>query len=320
MTLYSKDNAVGLISNMIKADRLCHAFILCGERGVGKKTLAKQLAKQILCEKKNGSACGACNSCLSFERGLHHDFITVTPSGKRGYLMNDLRPIVSDASVSPDFGEKKVYFIPGIDTAVTAAQNVLLKIVEEPPPHVVFIMTAESKEKVLPTILSRTVALNVSPASEDECLSALKEAGAEKGAAEKAVSLYGGNIGRCLEYIFDEGAKKLPDTVAEISGTMLKRDEYALLNLLSSLEKDREFCSAVLNELKNVFRDAVTAKLGGELCSLCRSEAAEMSKKIRQPALESMYDSVADAERKINGNASAQITLSDLCGRLSIYL
>lgn len=320
MTLYSKDNAVGLISNMIKADRLCHAFILCGERGVGKKTLAKQLAKQILCEKKNGSACGACNSCLSFERGLHHDFITVTPSGKRGYLMNDLRPIVSDASVSPDFGEKKVYFIPGIDTAVTAAQNVLLKIVEEPPPHVVFIMTAESKEKVLPTILSRTVALNVSPASEDECLSALKEAGAEKSAAEKAVSLYGGNIGRCLEYIFDEGAKKLPDTVAEISGTMLKRDEYALLNLLSSLEKDREFCSAVLNELKNVFRDAVAAKLGGELCSLCRSEAAEMSKKIRQPALESMYDSVADAERKINGNASAQITLSDLCGRLSIYL
>lgn len=320
MALYSKESAVDLISNMIKADRLSHAFIICGERGVGKKTVGKFMAKQILCEAKKGLPCGVCDSCLSFDKGLHHDFVTLTPSGKRGYLMNDLRDIISDAAISPDSGDRKVYFIPGFDTAVAAAQNVMLKIVEEPPPHVVFIMTAESKEKILPTILSRAITVNIPPASEEDCKKALAEAGISERDAENAVSLFGGNIGKCLQYLKDDGAKMLPETVQTIVSAMLAKDEYLLLKSLSMLEKDRELCANVLGELKSVIRDASAAKFGGELCSLCRSSAVVMSKKLRPQALENIYDSITQAERKINGNASMQLALSDLCGRLSIYL
>lgn len=319
MKLYSKENATELIRSMIVRDRLCHAYIICGEKGVGKTTLSKHIAAQILCENGTGVPCGACKSCRMLEIGGHPDFITIEPSGKSGnYRSDDLRPIISDASVAANEGGIKIYFLPRIDKALAAAQNVLLKIVEEPPSHVVFIMTAESREKILPTILSRTISMNIPEASPAECRLALSEHGFDPETIEEAVSLFGGNIGRCVDYIQNDEAKKLPKAVKDISKALVSGDEYSLLLALTSLEKDRELCLEVLAALKGVIRDAVAKKLGGGLCSLCRDEAEGLSKKLRQSALERMYDDITLAENKLNGNASPVLTLSGLCGRLSI--
>lgn len=319
MRLYSKDNAVGLIRSMILRDRLSHAYILCGEKGIGKKTLAKYMAAQILCEKGSGEPCGVCKACRMLEIDGHPDFITVEASGKTGnYRADDLRPIISDASVLPNEGGIKLYFLPRIDKALAAAQNVLLKIIEEPPAHVVFIMTAESKERILPTVLSRAICINIAEPTADECRRALSKMGFAQAEIDSAVSLFGGNIGRCAEYIRDDGAKKLPETVRSITENLVSGDEYGLLRALSSLEKDREMCLSALAELKNVIRDAVAAKVGGELGSLCRSDAEKLSQKLRLSHLEKMYDDIASAENKINGNSSMALTLGDLCGRLSV--
>lgn len=318
MKLYSKQNATELIRSMVLRDRLCHALILCGEKGVGKKTLAKYIAAQILCESGKGEPCGSCKACRMIEINGHPDFITVEASGKTGnYRADDLRPIISDASVSPNEGRLKIYFLPRIDKALAAAQNVLLKIVEEPPAHVLFIMTAESKEKILPTILSRTISINISAATPDECREALIEMKFQQNEIDGAVALFGGNIGKCAEYIRDDDAKRLPEAVIGITKALVSGDEYELLRTLSSLEKDRELAASVLAELKSVVRDAVAAKIGGELFSLCREDAVRLSKKLRQSSLQKMYDDLGAAENKINGNSSMALTLSDLCGRLS---
>ena len=106
--LYSKDTAVTVIRRMVANDRLCHAFILCGEKGVGKKTLAKYMAAQILCERGTGIPCGECKSCRMIKNGAHPDFITVTPRGKTGnYLADDLRAVISDSSVGYQSGTEK---------------------------------------------------------------------------------------------------------------------------------------------------------------------------------------------------------------------
>ena len=318
MKLFSKDKATSLISSMIKSGRLSHAYIICGEKGVGKKTLALHMAEQILCEAQSGEPCGLCKSCRMLSHNAHPDFITVTPSGKSGnYRADDLRPIISDANISPNEGERKIYFLPDIDRALPAAQNVLLKIVEEPPSHVIFIMTAESREKILPTVLSRALTLNIPEPTESECLEALTESGYERPAAEAAVSVFGGNIGRCKEYLSDDGAKALPEAFAKVSDALLRGDEYALLTALSPLDKDRDLCLGVLSALKDFLRDALAVKFGGKLCSLGKERAAELSKKLRQSAVEKMYDDISLAEIKINGNSQMSLTLCDLCGRLS---
>lgn len=324
MTLYAKDGALKLIRSMIERDRLPHAFIIFGEKGVGKKTLAHEMARYILCMSRGGEPCGQCSACRMMDKNIHPDFIVKTPSGKSGnYLTDDLRGIVSDANVTPNEGEKKIYFLPNIDKALPDAQNMLLKIVEEPPRHVLFIMTAESKEMILPTILSRVISIGITEPSEDECLAALSERGVDRNAAEKAVSIFGGNIGRCVEYIENGGEVEYLNAVKSVVDAMIKRDEFAMLAVLSGLDaqsKNRALILDVLAALKNVFRDISAEKLGARLCSVCRDEARVLAGNIRQSAVEKMYDAVTEAERKISGNASALLTLSDLCGKLSIYL
>ncbi len=317
--LYSKDTAVTVIRRMTERDRLCHAFILCGEKGVGKKTFAKYMAAQILCERGTGVPCGECKACRMLKNNAHPDFITVEAKGKSGnYLADNLRAVVSDASVAPNEGRRKIYFLPRVDKALPAAQNVLLKIVEEPPEHVCFIMTAESKDRILPTVLSRAIVLNIPEPSEEECLEALLSEGIPKADAERAISVFGGNIGRCLEYLGDESAKKLPDAVGEIMDCLISGDEYALLKSLSSLEKDREFCLEVLAALKSALCDSVAKKLGGKLHSVCRKKAEKLSETVRRSSLQQMYDDVSQTEAKISGNASPLLCLSDLCGRLAV--
>ena len=317
MKLYSKGGAVGLIRSMILHDRLSHAYIICGEKGVGKKTLAKYIAKQILCESESGEPCENCKSCRMIEHSAHPDFIAIEPSGKTGnYLSDDLRPIVADANTVPNEGKYKIYFLPSADKALPAAQNTLLKVIEEPPKHVIFIMTAESREKILSTILSRAISLNISEASKSECLSALTESGASEEEAKGAIAVFGGNIGKCLDYINDDGAKRLPAAVEEIVDALAKKDEYALLRAFSALDKDRELCLEALAGFKTVLRDASAIKLGGDTFSVCAGGAKKLSEKLRQSSIERIYDEVASAEGKIGGNASIQLTLSCLCGRI----
>lgn len=321
MKLFGKNDATALISSMISRGRLSHAYIICGPHGAGKKTLALSVASQILCEKQSGEPCGVCKSCRMLKNNAHPDFITVSPSGKNGnYRADDLRPIISEASVMPNEGEKKIYFLPRIDKALPAAQNVLLKIVEEPPRHVVFIMTAESRQLILPTILSRTVSLFVGEVSKDDCVSALEDHGVSHDDAESAVKLFGGNIGKCLEYVSDEEARILPETVGEITSALVGKDEYALLLKLSSLEKDRELCLAALSSLKDVVRDALTAKYGAKGISMCRESALKLSEKLRAASLEKIYSDISEAEDSISKNASAQLVLSALCGKISVNL
>lgn len=324
MTLYAKDGAVSLIRSMIQRGRLPHAFIIFGEKGVGKRTLAREMASEILCERGSGEPCGKCSACMKLSRDIHPDFIAKTPSGKSGnYLTEDLRNIISDASVTPSEGDKKIYFLPSIDKALPEAQNMLLKIVEEPPRHVMFIMTAESKERILPTILSRVISIGITEPSEDECLSALIENGVAREEAERAVAVFGGNIGRCMEYIENGGEVEYLQAVKAIVGAMIERDEFKMAAVMSELDSPKQGKALILDvlaSLKTVFRDISAEKLGAGLCSVCRDEAKILAGRIRQSAVEKMFDAVTEAERKIGGNANALLTLSDLCGKLSIYL
>ncbi len=320
MKLYSKNNATELIGSMIKNSRLSHSFIICGEKGVGKKTLANRLAAQILCHEGKGEACGTCKSCRMAQNNAHPDLITLVPSGKSGnFRADDLRPIISDASITANEGVYKVYILPNIDKALPVAQNTLLKIVEEPPKNVVFIMTATAKEGILQTILSRSIVLSVGLASESECIEALLEKGFAEADAKRAIEAFGGNIGACLEYL-SSGSEDYPfEAVKAIASALNKGDEYLLAKELSGLDKDKAFAAQALGLLETVIRDALISKTGDKLISSCRKEAEALGESVRQSGLIKMYEAIGEAIRKINGNANVQLALNDLCCKLRTY-
>ncbi|MCC8196802.1 MAG: AAA family ATPase [Ruminococcus sp.] len=314
LRLYSKNNIADLVLSMRQRDRLCHSFLLVGDKGVGKKTAAKYMALEILCRSQGEVPCGTCKDCRMILNDAHPDVITVSASGKSGnYRADDLRPLISDAYIASNEGGYKIYILPDIDKALPAAQNTLLKIFEEPPDHVIIIMTAEKRENVLPTVRSRAIVINVPEASREDTIAALSERKISKEDAERAYGLLGGNIGACIEYL-NGGSDELYLRVKSASEALAKSDEYALLKILN--EADRATATELTTELSKVLSEAIKRKQGYEDASFYAVEAQKLSETISGKALMTMYDRTLEASQKLKGNASVGLTMADLSGKL----
>ena len=152
-----------------------HAFLLVGPSGIGKKTLGREFAKGLLCSHPTeDGACGTCPGCHYMQAGTHPDYKELLlPQGEKNIKVADVRSkILSDVGIMSQIAERKVYLIDA-DGLAEEGQNALLKTLEEPPKHVVFILTVSDESKLLPTILSRTVSIRLLPNTEEEVKEAI---------------------------------------------------------------------------------------------------------------------------------------------------
>jgi DNA polymerase III subunit gamma/tau len=142
------------LKNVLDGNRLSHSYIFCGPRGTGKTSTARILAKAINCiEGISSSPCNKCNSCRSISDGSNMDVIEIDAASNRG--INEIRELREKVKYLPNELRKKVYIIDEIHMLTTEAFNALLKVLEEPPEHVIFIMATTEPNKVIPTIMSR---------------------------------------------------------------------------------------------------------------------------------------------------------------------
>jgi DNA polymerase III subunit gamma/tau len=151
---------VRTLSNAITEDRLHHAYLFTGPRGTGKTSIARILAKAVNCvDGPTPSPCGVCESCVAIAAGTSLDVIELDMASHGG--VDDARDLRERAQFAPTTGRRKVYILDEVHMASTAAFNALLKLIEEPPSHVMFAMATTDPQKVLPTILSRVQRLDL---------------------------------------------------------------------------------------------------------------------------------------------------------------
>lgn len=301
--------------------RLPHALLLYGDLGIGKKHAAREIAKAILCHDKNSAlACGNCTSCRLFEAKSHPDAIEAEHSGKRmGISVATARKICADASVAPNSSDNKVYLLLDADAMETTAQNALLKIIEEPPANVYFIITAQSKTVFLPTILSRVVSIGVSECSKEECINALKAKGIDEQSAELAYRTYGGNIGKCISGLSDEKQIKTVSAVRSLVDCIANRCEYDFLKICHSFESDSEMCRLVLLMLCAVFRDAAVMRIcDGNSSSVYREGAQKLSEFLSYTRANELYTAVNSAYSDIKGNVSPKLVMCALSAKIFV--
>ncbi|MGN0613657.1 MAG: DNA polymerase III subunit delta' [Porcipelethomonas sp.] len=318
--IYGNEFAMQTFSSMFKSGRIPHSFLIFGEKGIGKKILAEYLAAALLCETGNGVPCGQCHSCKIAGKKIHPDIIHPEQSGKLNtYTIETCRHVCSDAYIAPNNGSAKVYIFADADNIQLPAQNSLLKIVEEPPDFVYFIFTAMSRDAFLPTILSRVTCIGASLCSRDECAAALALEGYEDSRISEAVEAFGGNIGMCREYIENEQLQAVTELTKRAADSIINRDEYSLLSVLSSPElKDRSMASRFLEMLDRIIRDAAVLRYNenASLTGCCSKGAARLSEKLSAKTADKMHRHINRAAEDINANVSPVLLMSALCGEI----
>src|SRR3954447_8944013 len=151
-----QDHVAKTLKRAIESGRIAHAFLFCGTRGTGKTSTARILAKCLNCEKSDKPTthpCDVCESCKGIARGDDIDVIEIDAASNTG--VDNVRDIIANAGYRPARSRFKIYIIDEVHMLSKSAFNALLKILEEPPSHVEFILATTEPEKVLPTILSR---------------------------------------------------------------------------------------------------------------------------------------------------------------------
>ena len=157
-----QDHVVRALRGAVKNERISHAYLFSGPRGTGKTTAARILAKALNCEAPlEGDACGQCESCVAITRGASLDVVELDAASNNG--VDDIREIIAGAwHATP--GSWKVYIFDEVHQLSKSASAALLKTLEEPPSHVVFVLATTDPHKVLPTIRSRTQHLDAGSA------------------------------------------------------------------------------------------------------------------------------------------------------------
>ncbi len=211
------------MQNALKTGKVSHAYIISGENGSGKAYIARIFAKALQCtnrETRNEyeEACNQCPSCIKAASDSHPDIITITHEKPNSIGVDDIRQkLRDDVIIKPYESDHKIYIIPEGEKMTIAAQNALLKTLEEPPSYIVIIILTNNINAFLPTIISRCIVLPVKPVLDDEIKKYLmKEQRVVDYKAAICASFARGNVGKALDLASNERFINLKDSVVEL--------------------------------------------------------------------------------------------------------
>ena len=170
--LVGQEHVVSAISNALDNDRLHHAYLFTGTRGVGKTTIARIFSKSLNCEEGQGAnPCGQCHTCKEIEQGNYVDLLEIDAASRT--KVEDTRELLDNVQYKPTRGRYKVYLIDEVHMLSKHSFNALLKTLEEPPPHVKFLLATTDPQKLPITILSRCLHFNLKAMSREQIVGQL---------------------------------------------------------------------------------------------------------------------------------------------------
>ncbi len=225
--------------NALERRQVSHAYILTGEAGMGRKTLANAFAMALQCEGGNTEACGSCHSCRQFMSGNHPDVIYVRHEKPGSIGVGDVREqIINDVDIRPYSSPYKIYIVDQAELLTAGAQNALLKTIEEPPEYAVILLLTTNSEAFLPTILSRCTLLKLKPLYDQVIKTYLKEH--EKVSdhqADVCAAFARGNLGKAVALSSSEEFVRMQELVL---GLLKHVPNMEIREMMTALKEIRE--------------------------------------------------------------------------------
>jgi len=257
-----QNHVVKALQNSLKQNKVHHAFLFAGTRGVGKTTIARLLAKALNCEQGVVSEpCGQCQSCKAIDDGHFMDLIEVDAASQRG--IDDTRDLLENTQYIPTTGRYKVYLIDEVHQLTKEAFNALLKTLEEPPPHMKFLLATTESEKIPITVLSRCLKFNLKKISEKNISKRMTEICKEEGIEfeDKAIDM----ISNASDGSMRDGLSLLDQALAyedynltanQVSTMLGTIDSNFAINILATvLSQDKKGLMEALNAVDQQYPD-----------------------------------------------------------------
>ncbi|MBP9713526.1 MAG: DNA polymerase III subunit gamma/tau [Sterolibacterium sp.] len=281
-TLVGQEHVVRALTHALEQQRLHHAYLFTGTRGVGKTTIARIMAKALNCEAGiTATPCGTCSSCVEIDGGRFVDLIEVDAATNT--RVDEMRQLLENATYAPTRGRFKVYVIDEVHMLSNSAFNAMLKTLEEPPEHIKFILATTDPQKIPVTVLSRCLQFNLKQMPQSHIITHLTRilgeenvhfdvtalrhlAKAAAGSMRDALSLLDQAIAHGAGRVEDENVREMLGTVGDdylygILDALAGGDVAALMNVVESMDVRSLSFDAALQELATLFHRIALAQL-----------------------------------------------------------
>lgn len=299
------------LANMLKSGRVSNSYIFEGMSGIGKKLCAEIFSAGLVCESDKCAPCGTCSGCVKAKAKSHPDIAYITKGDETSIGVDEVREqIINQVYLKPYISKRRIFIIEDGDFLTEAAQNSLLKVLEEPPEYVTFIICVTKQDRLLSTVLSRSVVMTFFPLPLSLVKSYLEEKyGGEKVNLASKVSC--GSIGEAINFISDEKHEKLfRDTIDHLKNLSL--GGVKMRETADFLIEEKENIDKVTDYMLTFLRDCVFVKTGAESQVIYDDFLSDMrvfTDKISKKGLTQAFDRLSDFKLKKKQNLNYAVTV-----------
>ncbi len=276
------ENVLNNLDSFFADGRCPHALLVDGASQEQRKSVALLAARMIVCENRDRTPCGECEHCRKAKENIHPDIITVKkPDDKKHFVKDDVKKMVADAYLTPNEATTKVFIIEELQQMTEESQNLLLKILEEPPRYTAFVLTSETSNAVIGTVLSRVIRL------------------------------------RLGETVVAEYSEKAVEIVKGLVDAVLSPYEYNRIEASAPMDGNKKLTAEVLELFISVLRDAIAIKSNGKiLLENMKSKSELLSDGLTIEKILNMYETVDGLLKSLENNPNYTLLSAVLCAKI----
>ncbi len=303
------------LQGAIASGMLNHAYIIEGDKGSGKKSLAGLFAMTLFCEQQGAEPCGTCHSCKQAISGNHPDIRILVPEKEDLIRVKEIREqLINDVSIKPYSSEYKIYIIPEAERMNMAAQNALLKTLEEPPPYAVILLLCDNASLLLETIRSRCVILNIRPLKDEQIKEYLmKNRQVPDYQAKICAAFARGSIGRALTILQDERFESMRDETVRLLKQIKTMDYAEIGKACKTILEQTASIPEFLDFLFLWYRDVLLYRSSHRTDKLLffeeRKTIMALAEESSYEGIETILQTIGKTRERLKANVNANTTL-----------
>lgn len=303
------------LKKAIESNHVSHAYILTGETGMGRKSLANAFAMTLLCEKGKSEPCMECHACKQVMSSNHPDLIFVGHEKPGSIGVDDIREQINDTiMIRPYSSYYKIYIVDEAEKMTVQAQNALLKTIEEPPAYAIIMLLTTNQEAFLPTILSRCVQLKLKPLKDSVVKSYLMGSlGIKESRADIYAAFARGNLGRAIHLASSEEFQLLYSELLHMLKHLKEMDIMELLFYIKKMKDENLDIYDCLDFMQLWYRDVLMYKVTQDINLLIFREEfntmKEMSAASAYDGIERILKAIDKARIRLEANVNMELAM-----------